>query len=109
MAMLRVYEECELQEALRNAGRRLVVVYFSSPKCGPCRLTTPFINSLCPEMPDILFITIDVNESPDFVERFKITGIPAFFFFRNCEVVNFFQGASTAYLKNTIDHERFKV
>ncbi|XP_053321829.1 thioredoxin-like [Spea bombifrons] len=109
MSMLQLYEECELQDALRRAGRRLVVVAFTSGKCGPCRLTTPFLESLCPKMPDIIFIKIDVSDSEDFVERFQITGIPAFYFFRNGNVVYHFQGANTTFLGNKIEELRFQI
>ncbi|KAM4810582.1 thioredoxin-like [Rhinophrynus dorsalis] len=106
MQQHQVYDEDELQGVLRSAGNKLVVINFCSGKCGPCRLTTPFIESLCPKMPDVVFIKIDVNECEDFVERYHITGIPAFYFFRNGNHVSHFQGANTSYLQNMIEQLR---
>ncbi|XP_075451264.1 thioredoxin-like [Ascaphus truei] len=104
--MKQIYDQFELSSELRFAGNKLVVVAFTSGKCGPCRLTTPFLESLCPQMPDVLFIKIDVNESEDFVELFKITGIPAFYFFRNNVKVFDFQGANTNFLHSKINELR---
>lgn len=87
MSMIEIQEEDELQEVLRKAGSKLVVVAFTSGNCGPCRVTTPHLESLSTQMPDIVFIKIDVRKADEFVERYQITGVPAFYFFRKREMV----------------------
>ncbi|PIO33015.1 hypothetical protein AB205_0167680 [Aquarana catesbeiana] len=38
-------------------------------------------------MPDVLFIKIEVGKDDEYTKRFKIKGVPAFFYFKNgCEV-----------------------
>ncbi|XP_053558642.1 thioredoxin-like isoform X2 [Bombina bombina] len=104
--MRKVYDQAELRNELSAARNKLVVVYFSSGKCGPCRLTTPFLNNLEPQMPDVVFINVDTNESEDFIEHFEIKGIPAFFFFRKTTLVYKFEGANTQFLEARINELR---
>ncbi|XP_073508152.1 thioredoxin-like [Phyllobates terribilis] len=107
MVLLEVQEECELQEILRTSGRKLVVVAFSSGNCGPCRLTTPCLESMSSEMPDIAFVKIDVRKSDEFVDRYEISGVPAFCFFRNMQQVYKFQGGNVDYLRKIVYDLRF--
>ncbi|KAG8595257.1 hypothetical protein GDO81_001469 [Engystomops pustulosus] len=41
MPVIQLSDEEELCEAVKNAGRKLVVLAFSSGNCGPCKLTNP--------------------------------------------------------------------
>ncbi|XP_069818202.1 thioredoxin-like [Dendropsophus ebraccatus] len=109
MSMIEIHEEQELQEVLRKSGPKLVVVAFSSGNCGPCRLTTPHLESLCTQMPDIVFAKVDVRKSDEFVEKYEITGVPAFCFFRNRKMVDKFQGGNVDFLNCKIHELRFKV
>ncbi|XP_053556604.1 thioredoxin-like [Bombina bombina] len=104
--MKKVYDQTELKNELFAARNKLVLVYFSSGKCGRCRLTTPFLNNLEPQMPDVVFINVDTNESEDLIEHFEIKGIPAFFFFRQTKLVYNFKGANTQFLEARINELR---
>ncbi|KAM4709662.1 thioredoxin-like [Discoglossus pictus] len=104
--MIVVQTKAELNLALFEHRDKLTLVYFSSGKCGPCRLITPFLEEKTPQMPDVACIKIDVNDSEDFVEHFKITGIPAFIFFRNGNQVYCFQGGNRDHLETMLNKLR---
>ncbi|XP_053558640.1 thioredoxin-like [Bombina bombina] len=104
--MKKVYDQTELNNELFAARNKLVLVYFSSEKCGPCKLTTPFLNNLEPQMPDVVIINVDTNECEDFIERYVIKGIPSFYFFRETKLVYNFQGANTQFLEARINELR---
>ncbi|KAM4050124.1 thioredoxin-like [Anomaloglossus baeobatrachus] len=108
MVVQEVHEEHELQELLRNSGRKLVVVAFSSGSCGPCRLTTPCLEALSCEMPDVVFVKVDVRKSDEFVERYEISGVPAFCFFRMMNQVYKFQGGNVDFLCSKVHELRFQ-
>ncbi|OCU00911.1 thioredoxin [Xenopus laevis] len=96
----------ELDCVLKKSGRKLVVVALSSKRCGYCKLTTPYLESLIQHMPDVVFIKADVSESQELLEKFKCTGLPAFHFFHNNNRVYFFQGANTEFLGKKIQELR---
>ncbi|KAE8632679.1 hypothetical protein XENTR_v10001628 [Xenopus tropicalis] len=77
----------ELHFALQEAGEKLVLVALSSRRCGHCKLTTPYLESLIPKMPDVVFLKADVSESQEFMELFQVKGVPAFHFFYKCNRV----------------------
>ncbi|XP_075681767.1 thioredoxin-like [Rhinoderma darwinii] len=92
-----------------KSGRKLIVVAFTSGNCGPCRLTTPLLESMSNEMPDIAFVKIDVRKSDEFVERYEILGVPAFHFYRNMNLVYKFQGGNVDFLKCKVEELRFQM
>ncbi|KAE8632678.1 hypothetical protein XENTR_v10001628 [Xenopus tropicalis] len=96
----------ELHFALQEAGEKLVLVALSSRRCGHCKLTTPYLESLIPKMPDVVFLKADVSESQEFMELFQVKGVPAFHFFYKCNRLYYFQGANTEFLGNKIEELR---
>ncbi|XP_056375438.1 thioredoxin-like isoform X2 [Hyla sarda] len=109
MSMIEISDEHELEELLRRSGCKLVVVGFTSGNCGPCRITTPHLEKLCAQMPDINFVKIDVRKADVFVEKFEITGVPAFCFFRNMQMVYKFQGGNIDFLDSKVNELRFRI
>ncbi|XP_075066994.1 thioredoxin-like isoform X2 [Mixophyes fleayi] len=107
MAMKEIFEQDELEQELREAGRKLCVVAFTSGNCGPCRVTTPCLEDMSLEMPDVVFRKIDVKKNDEILEQFQITGVPAFFFFKNCQLLFKFQGGNTDFLKKKVQELRF--
>ncbi|XP_029471190.1 thioredoxin-like isoform X4 [Rhinatrema bivittatum] len=81
--------EVELDSLLRRAGNSLSVLYFSSPRCGPCRYMTPYFED-------------------DFVAKFNVTGLPAFYYFRNGEEVDCFAGGNKDYLLQSLTRNKLR-
>ncbi|KAM5192963.1 thioredoxin-like [Mantella aurantiaca] len=98
----------ELDAELRKAGQKLVVVTFSSQNCGPCRPVPACLEALCEEMPDVLFIKIEVGKCDEFTKQFSINGVPAFFFFRNGIKIYSFEGGNLGFFRKMVDELRFK-
>ncbi|XP_029471173.1 thioredoxin-like isoform X2 [Rhinatrema bivittatum] len=101
--------EVELDSLLRRAGNSLSVLYFSSPRCGPCRYMTPYFEELCAEHCDVQFLKVDVTDSEDdFVAKFNVTGLPAFYYFRNGEEVDCFAGGNKDYLLQSLTRNKLR-
>lgn len=67
---------------------RPVVADFYATWCGPCKVLSPRLDRLAGSFTnEIKFVKINVNESPDWSQRFNIQGIPTLLFFRNGKVV----------------------
>ena len=70
-----------------------VLVDFFATWCGPCKSQAPIIDEVAKEMGDKAIVgKLDVDDSPEAAQKFKVFGIPALKIFRNGEVVEEFTG-----------------
>ena len=83
------FENKVLEESLK----RLVVLDFWAPWCGPCKQLTPILEKIILQSPDkILLAKINIDENQQIASQLRIQSIPAVFAFKNKQVVNAFQG-----------------
>jgi len=74
-------------EVLRAAGP--VLVDFYATWCGPCRILTPFLEQLAGRFSGrVKFAKLDVDDAPELVGRYDITGVPTLMLFRNGRVID---------------------
>jgi len=91
MAVAKVGTDNFQKEVLDQKG--LVFVDFYADWCGPCKLTSPIVETLSTEMKDIKFVEVDVDANPDLSGKYSIFSIPTFIIFKDGQVVNQFVGA----------------
>uniref|UniRef100_A0A803JG77 Thioredoxin n=1 Tax=Xenopus tropicalis TaxID=8364 RepID=A0A803JG77_XENTR len=91
----------ELQYALRDAGQKLVLVNFSSHKCGQCTIVAPEYEKLCTEYPDILLYKV-LDDAPKLCQHCEITSTPTFVFYKDRLKIKQFSGADIVQLRETI-------
>jgi len=94
--------EAEFDEALAAAGDKLVVIDFTATWCGPCQRIAPVFVKLAEEMPDVVFMKVDVDENEAISSRYGISAMPTFKILKNKEVVKELVGASEAGLRAAI-------
>ena len=83
------FENKVLEESLK----RLVVVDFWAPWCGPCKQLTPILEKVISASPNkIVLAKINIDENQQIAAQLKIQSIPAVFAFKDKQVVNAFQG-----------------
>lgn len=71
-----------------------VVVDFFAEWCGPCKMIGPIFEQVAREVPpSIIFAKLNVDRSPDIVERFFILGVPTIICFKSGKVVEKIVGA----------------
>lgn len=86
------FEKKVLEESLK----KLVVVDFWAPWCGPCKQLTPVLEKVISSSPDkIVLAKINIDENQQVASQLRIQSIPAVFAFKNQQVVNAFQGVIT--------------
>lgn len=98
----KVGNSAELKSILESAGSKLVVIDFFATWCGPCKVIAPRVEELSKEMDDVVFLSVDVDESDDIVNEYNISTMPTFVFIREGKVLESFSGASYDKLKSTI-------
>jgi len=71
-----------------------VLVDFYADWCGPCRMVSPVVDQLSDEyVGKVKFCKINVDESPETAQAYRIMSIPALYFFKNGKQVDQIIGA----------------
>lgn len=83
----------EFQHKLSQSPRP-VVVDFWAPWCAPCRMTKPLLEKLAQEYAEkVDFLPVNVDDSPQVAQEFKVIGIPSVMAFREGKVLGRVTGA----------------
>lgn len=78
-----------LEEYKKSFDGRPTVVKFSTDWCNPCKVLQKTLDRLEPQYPNVNFIHVDVEESPELAQEFQIQSIPVMIFMKeNGEIVN---------------------
>jgi thioredoxin 1 len=77
-----------------------VVIDFFATWCGPCKRIAPLFENLADKFyPAIAFLKVDVDESPELIDRFDISAMPTFIFLKDGKLVKRVEGADVAALE----------
>ncbi len=69
-------------------GAEFAVVDFFASWCGPCHMFAPVFKALSKKYPQVIFLKLDGEKSPDARATVKIPGLPFFAFYRNGEYID---------------------
>jgi len=94
--------KAEFDKALADAGDKLVVVDFTASWCGPCQRIAPVFAALADEMPDVVFVKVDVDENDEVASDCGISSMPTFQFYKSGAKVHEFSGASEEKIRDAI-------
>ena len=80
-------------KVLEESSKKLVVLDFWAPWCGPCKQLTPILEKIISSSSDkIILAKINIDENQQIASQLKIQSIPAVFAFKDKQVVDAFQG-----------------
>lgn len=54
------------------------LMHFTADWCQPCKMMKPIIAQVLNENPDIEYIVVDIDESPETTRDYGIMGVPSF-------------------------------
>ena len=70
----------------------VVVVDFLATWCGPCKMLAPVFEELSEELTDVNFVKVDIDQSMDLAQKFRIVSVPTMKIFKNGEEVDTLMG-----------------
>uniref|UniRef100_A0A8C1SDL3 Thioredoxin n=1 Tax=Cyprinus carpio TaxID=7962 RepID=A0A8C1SDL3_CYPCA len=91
--------------ALKNAGNKLVVVDFTATWCGPCQNIAPFYKALSEkeENSNVVFLKVDVDDAQDVASFCDIKCMPTFHFYKDGKKIDEFSGSNQSKLEEKIN------
>ena len=63
-----------------------VLVDFFATWCGPCKMLAPVLDELYEDRDDIKVVKLDVDQSMDLAQKYKVAAVPTLLLFKNGEV-----------------------
>ena len=61
----------------------VVVVDFFATWCGPCKMLSPVIDELSGELENVNFVKVDIDQSLELAQQFRISTVPTMMIFKN--------------------------
>ncbi len=93
MPIKKVTDETYKKEVLDNP--KTTVIKFQADFCGPCHQLTPIVQKISEEMPDVNFVSMEIDQDGvNTATEFGIRSIPQMFIMKNGKVVSQKVGAS---------------
>lgn len=80
------------QEFNNTIESGVVVVDFFATWCGPCKMLAPVIDELSNELDNVNFVKVDIDQSMDLAQKFRIVSVPTLKVFKNGEEVDTLMG-----------------
>nr|AAN63622.1 thioredoxin [Triticum aestivum] len=90
----------KIEEA--NKDGKIVVANLSASWCGPCRVIAPVYAEMSKTYPQLMFLTIDVDDLMDFSSTWDIRATPTFFFLKNGQQIEKLVGANKPELEKKV-------
>lgn len=83
-------------KVIEESAKKLVIVDFWAPWCGPCKQLTPVLEKIISSSPNkIILAKINIDENQQIASQLRIQSIPAVFAFKDRQPVDAFQGVIT--------------
>ncbi|KAJ3216471.1 negative regulator of the PHO system [Dinochytrium kinnereticum] len=77
----------------------LIVVDFFAEWCGPCKVIKPFVEQLSTTYANVGFLAVDVDKLKVTAQKYGITAMPTFMFFKKGKKVDELRGADKVQLE----------
>lgn len=80
----------------------LLVVDFHAAWCGPCHAIAPVLDQLSKKYPQAKFIKVDVDAQRSLAQRFRVTAMPTFVFWKDGGKIDEMKGANPSGLTQLV-------
>ncbi|KAM4581594.1 glutaredoxin 3 [Odontesthes bonariensis] len=91
--LVEVTAQKQFEDVLAKAGKRLVVVHFQAAWAPQCGQMNEVMSELAKEQPHTMFVKLEAEAVPEVSEKYEISSVPTFLFFKAGEKVERLDGA----------------
>ncbi|KAM3835178.1 glutaredoxin-3 isoform 1-T1 [Vipera latastei] len=92
-ALLEATSSAQFQDLLQRPDRSLVVVHFWAPWAPQCVQMNNVMAELAKEHPQVMFVKLEAEAVPEVSEKYEISSVPTFLFFKNSQKIDRLDGA----------------
>ncbi|KAG5366392.1 Thioredoxin-2 [Yarrowia sp. B02] len=100
MKLLSVTSLADFDKVLAS---ELVIVDFFAEWCGPCKVISPFVETLQADYSQVLFAKVDVDQGKEIAAKYSVASMPTFVYFHKGKEVNRVVGADRAGITTGLD------
>lgn len=93
VAVVEVGSARQFEELLRLKTKSLLVVHFWAPWAPQCVQMNDVMAELAKEHPHVSFVKLEAEAVPEVSEKYEISSVPTFLFFKNSQKVDRLDGA----------------
>uniref|UniRef100_A0A3B3TEQ2 Glutaredoxin 3 n=1 Tax=Paramormyrops kingsleyae TaxID=1676925 RepID=A0A3B3TEQ2_9TELE len=83
----------QFEDLLNRAGSLLSVVHFSAPWAPQCEQMSGVLEELAKEHPQVTFVKLEAEAVPEVSEKYEISSVPTFLFFKSGGKIDRLDGA----------------
>ncbi|XP_053548562.1 glutaredoxin-3 [Bombina bombina] len=83
----------QFEELLQKSGKSLLVVHFWAPWAPQCSQMNEVMSELAKEHSQVTFVKLEAEAVPEVSEKYEITSVPTFLFFKNLQKIDRLDGA----------------
>ncbi|MCQ2742767.1 MAG: thioredoxin [Bacilli bacterium] len=76
------------EQYLEQIKEGRVLVDFFATWCGPCMMLSPIVEKISNEHPEVKFLKVDCDQTPDIAAMYGIRSIPTLLYFEGGEIKN---------------------
>ncbi|XP_068957794.1 glutaredoxin-3 [Petaurus breviceps papuanus] len=102
-ALLEVASRAQFEELLRLRARSLIVIHFWAPWAPQCTQMNDVMVELAKEHPQVAFVKLEAEAVPEVSEKYEISSVPTFLFFKNMQKVDRLDGAHAPELTRKVE------
>ncbi len=84
--------EAEFEEVVLKSDVPVLVDFYAI-WCGPCKMIAPILEQVSNEVPEVKFVSVDVDEAERLCIQYGISNIPCMIFFKGGEEADRIIGA----------------
>uniref|UniRef100_A0ABI7X5V5 Thioredoxin domain-containing protein n=1 Tax=Felis catus TaxID=9685 RepID=A0ABI7X5V5_FELCA len=92
-AVVEVGSTRQFEELLRLTAKSLLVVHFWAPWAPQCAQMNDVMAELAKEHPQVSFVKLEAEAVPEVSEKYGISSVPTFLFFKNSQKIDRLDGA----------------